>query len=198
MTAAGEMLERSREDHAEALAAAAAAGGTPKASGQMRSARAALADAEDEAQAARAALEHHEAEGAELEAEDPRLANEVLVRVSQTVAPVCEKLLEGIRRRQIELAALQSAFLALTDEETIGVPVFNSDVQRLNAKDARRAPVGALRDEVYGSSRSGAALERAERDRKAAQDRAQETAAAFRHWRTALRTNPDLPMPELP
>jgi hypothetical protein len=57
LTVAGEALEKTRSDHAGGIARAATVGTAPKADGALRAARLVLADAEDEAQAARSALE---------------------------------------------------------------------------------------------------------------------------------------------
>ena len=177
---AGETLESARSQHAETLAQAAQAGTAPRGNTELRAARQALADAEDEASAARAALEQLEADGDDLDASSPQLENAVLVAAAQVVAPAAEHILAQLRQKQTELAILQQVFHSLTDEETIGVPVFPSDVQRLNAKDARMKPVARLRDEFFAlNSRAG-------------QERAKEVAALFRRWRTTLRNDPDV------
>jgi DNA repair exonuclease SbcCD ATPase subunit len=186
LTMAGEALERTRADHAEALAQAAATGEAPKPSGALLAARSALADSEDEAQAARSALDRLKADGDDLRASNPQLENAVLVAVAQVVAPVAARLLEEIRRKQSDLLTLQQVFDALTSDETIDVPSFSSDVQRLNAKDARMAPVTAVRDQFFHL------------DSKAGEDRAKEAIVAFRRWRSALRNDPAAPEPEIP
>jgi chromosome segregation ATPase len=185
LTLAGETLESARSQHAETLAQAAQARTAPKGGMELRSARQALADAEDEAPAARAALDRLEADGDDLDASSPQLENAVLVAVSQVVAPIAERLLAQMRQKQTELAILQRVFHVLTEDETIGVPVFNSDVQRLNAKDARMKPVAQLREEFFALNT------------RAGQDRAREAAAAWRKWRTALTRDPDAPVPEV-
>ena len=115
-----------------------------------------------------------------------QVENAVLVAVSQVIAPVAEQILAQMRQRQAELAILQRVFHVLTEDETIGVPVFHGDVQRLNAKDARMKPVAALRDQLFAL------------DPKAGQDRAKEAAGAWRKWRTALCRDSDASAPELP
>jgi hypothetical protein len=185
LTLAGETLESARSQHAETLAQAAQAGTAPKGGTELRAARQALIDAEDEASASRAALDRLDSDGDDLDASSPQLENAVLVAVSQVIAPMTEHTLAQLRQKQAELLALQAAFHALTDEETIGVPLFPSDVQRLNAKDARMAPVAALRDELYRL------------DSNAGQERAREVAALFRRWRATLRNDPDVLPPEL-
>jgi hypothetical protein len=147
-------------------------------------ARQALADAEDEASAARAALDRLEADGDDLDASSPQLENAVLVAVSQVIVPVAEQILAQMRQKQTELAILQRVFHVLTEDETIGVPVFHSDVQRLNAKDARMAPVAALRDQFFHL------------DSKVGQEHAKAAAVAFRRWRETLRRDPDALPPD--
>jgi hypothetical protein len=183
---AGEALESCRADHAQALAEAATTGSTPKANGALRSARAALSDAEDEASAARAALDRLEADGDDLKAANSQLENAVLVAIAEVIAPVAERLLAQIQRKQIELSVLQQLFLALTDDDEAGAPLFPTDVRRLNAKDARMKPVTALREQLFNL------------DLKAGQERAKEAAAAWRKWRESLRRDSDVPLPELP
>ena len=107
---AAEALENTRGAAAEEIAAAAQAGSTPKANGALRSARAALSDATDEAEAAKAALDRLEEGGDDLKASSPQLENAVLVAISQVVAPVAERLLEEIRRKQSDLLILQQVF----------------------------------------------------------------------------------------
>lgn len=185
VTEAAENLETARDQHAQLIARAAAAGETPAKNAALRTVRLALSDAEDELAAAKAALDRLEADGDDLEASNPQLENAVLVAVSQVIAPVAEQILAQMRQRQAELAILQRVFHVLTEDETIGVPVFHGDVQRLNAKDARMKPVAALRDQLFAL------------DPKAGQDRAKEAAGAWRKWRTALCRDPDAAAPEL-
>jgi hypothetical protein len=185
LTLAGETLESTRSQHAETLAKAAQSGTAPKENTELRAARQALADAEDEASAARAALDRLEADGDDLDASSPQLENAVLVAAAQVVVPAAEHILAQLRQKQAEALVLQQVFHALTDEQTTGVPLFPSDVQRLNAKDARMRPVARLRDEFFAL------------DSRAGQDRAREVAGAFRKWRTALCRDPDAAAPEL-
>jgi hypothetical protein len=185
VTVAGEALEAIRAGHAETLAHAATTGTAPKGNTELRSARQALADAEDDASASRAALDRLESDGDDLDASSPQLENAVLVAVSQVVASAAERILAQLRQKQIELAILQQVFRALTDEETIGVPLFPSDVQRLNAKDARMKPVARLRDEFFALNT------------EAGQEHAREAAVAWRKWRSALCRDPDAAAPEL-
>jgi hypothetical protein len=142
-----------------------------------------LSDATDEAEAAKAALERLEAGGHDLKASNPQLENAVLVAISQVVAPVAEQMLAQIQQKQVELLTLQQTFLTLTDDETTGVPLFNGEVERLNAKDTRAAPVAALRERFFHL------------DSKAGQDHAKAAAVAWRRWRESLRSNPDAPLP---
>jgi hypothetical protein len=150
--------------HAEALARAATSGGeTPAAKNTaLRAARAALSDAEDELTAAQAALEQIETDQGDLHAASPQIENAVLVAVAEVVAPIAGLLLEQFRQKQVEAEILKAALLALVDEETVDLPMFRSDVQMLNAKDARRAPISAMRDRFFNP------------DPKAGQDRARE------------------------
>jgi chromosome segregation ATPase len=182
---AGEALEATRTKHASSLVQAAQSGTVPKGGTELRSSRQALADAEDEASASRAALDRLEADGDDLDASSPQLENAVLVAAAQVVASVAGQVLAQLRQKQTELAVLQQVFHALTDEQTTDTPVFGSDVLRLNARDARMKPVARLRDEFFAlDSRTG-------------QDRAREVAGAFRKWRTALARDPDAPVPEV-
>jgi hypothetical protein len=183
---AAEALEGTKGQHVEELAAAVQAGSTPKSNATLRAARASLSDRTDEFEAAKAALDRLEADGDDLDVVNPQLENRVLVAVSQVIAPVAEQILIQIRRKQADLLILQQAFDVLTSDETIGVPVFNSDVQRLNAKDARMRPVAILRDQFFNL------------DSNAGQERAKEVAALFRRWRATLRNDPDASAPELP
>src|SRR5271169_7025449 len=78
VTVAGEALEAARAGHAETLAHAATTGTAPKVNTELRNSRLVLADAEDEASAARAALDRLESDGDELDASSPQLENAVL------------------------------------------------------------------------------------------------------------------------
>ena len=182
---AGEALESARSQHAGTLAEAAQTGaGVPKGNTPLRVARQQLSDSEDEASASRAALDRLESDGDDLDASSPQLENAVLVAVAQVIAPVAEQILVQMRQKQVELLVLQQVFHALTDEQTTGVPLFPSDVARLNAKDSRAKPVAMLRDQFFNlNSRTG-------------QERANEVAGAFRKWRTALTRDPDAPAPD--
>jgi hypothetical protein len=191
LTVAGEALESARAKHAQAVARAAATGHAAKPNGALRSARAALSDAEDEAAASRAAFDRFVADGEDLEASNPQLENDVLVAVAETVAPAAQKILDQLQQKQAEVATLQQAFLALTDQETVGLPVFYSEAEKLNMRDARAAPLKELRERYFalGSLDS----------QKSVQERAHEAASAARKWRTALRHDPEAaPEPELP
>jgi hypothetical protein len=180
---AGEALEAVREEQAEVLAHAASTGTTQKSTGMLKAARAALSDAEDEAVAARRALERLEAGGDDLRARRLEIENAVLVEIGKVIAStVAGPILALIERRQIELQALRSAFTALTDDETVEIP-FRSDVQKLNAKGARRAPVQGLRDRFFNL------------DPGVGQQRAREVATACKKFRSELAANPDLREP---
>jgi hypothetical protein len=180
-----ESLESIRGQGAEDLAAALQAGSTPKSNATLRAAKASLGDRTDELEAAKAALDRLEADGDVLDASSPQLENLVLVAISQVVAAIAERLLTQMRQKQVELLILQQVFHALTEDETVGLPLFDRDVQRLNAKDARMKPVAQLRGEFFALSI------------EAGQDRAREVAGAFRKWRTALCRDPDAAAPEL-
>jgi hypothetical protein len=191
VSAANEALISVREKHAQALAEAATSGQSTKSSNGVRNARLALSDAEDELEAAKAAFEHLQEASDGFRAENPQIDNQILIEVARVVAPIAERFLEQMRQRQAELLALQQAFLALTDEPTdrfgeqqAGIPSFGNDIQRLNAADARRAPVKELRERFFNL------------DRNVGQERAREVAAAFRRWRSELRRNADAPEPD--
>ena len=181
---AAEALEGTKGQHAEELAAAVQAGSTPKSSATLRACRASLSDRTDEFEAAKAALSRLESGGDALDASTPQLENAVLVAVSHVIAPIAERILIQMRQKQAELLVLQQVFHALTDEQTTGVPLFPSDVARLNAKDSRTKPVAMLRDQFFNL------------DLKANQERANEVAGAWRKWRMALCRDPDA-APEL-
>ena len=182
---AGEALEATRTKHASSLVQAAQSGTVPKGGTELRSSRQALADAEDEASAARAALDRTESDGDDLDASSPQLENQILVAAAQVIAPIAERILTQMRQKQTEMLVLQQVFHALTDEQTTGIPLFSGEIARLNAKDARLKPVAGLRDQWFAlNSRAG-------------QDRAREAAAAWRKWRTALARDPDAPVPEV-
>jgi hypothetical protein len=187
VTVAGEALEAARSEHAETLAEAAQTGTAPKGNTELRTARQALADAEDQASAAKAALDHLEADGDDLKAANPELENSVLVAVSQVIAPIAEQILAQIQRAQLELQIAKLVFLALTDGEESGAPAFRSDIQKLNAKDKRMAPLQELRNTFFNLD-----------SRTTGQERAKEAAAAWRKWRESLRRDPDAEAPELP
>jgi hypothetical protein len=181
---AGENLEAVRGQHAQAIAVAAAAGQSPKANGQMRAARMALADAEDEAQAARAACEHLKADRSDDQV--AQAENVVLVQIAKVIAPVCEELLAEAVRRRAELLALTQTLFAMTSEES-AVPRTGGEVQRAVAADARRAPLEAVRERVLRLNLLPTTEELTA---------AQSAVAPWTRWRTSLRNDADAPLPE--
>jgi hypothetical protein len=179
---AGEALESCRADHAQALAEAATTGSTPKANGALRSARAALADAEDGAQAARDALEHLQVDGKDLERGHSQLDDAVATAAAGVIAPVAARILERFQRAQDEVVILQTIFQTLTEGEGEQVLLPNGQFARL--EDPRMKPVKALRERFFNL------------DSKAGQERAKETAVAFRRWRESLRRDADALPPD--
>ena len=79
----------------------------------------------------------------------PQLENAVLVAISAGGRAGGRSLLTQMQQKQAELLVLQQVFHVLTEDETVGLPLFDRDVQRLNAKDARMTPVARLRDEYF-------------------------------------------------
>ena len=182
---AGEALESARSQHAETLAEAAQTGtGVPRGNTPLRAARQQLSDSEDEASAARTALEQLQGDRG-----DDRVAlaeNAVLTAVAAVLAPVGEELLARARRTKAELLILMQTLYEITNPEERGVPLFGGEIQTLNARDARAAPLASLRDQVLKLS-----LE-ATRDEWAA---ARETAARWKEAKLALRTDSDAGLP---
>jgi hypothetical protein len=187
VSVAGEALEAARTGHAEALAQAASTGQSPKPNGALRNARLALADAEDEAEAARTAFEQLKADPGDNQA--AQADNAVLVEVAHVLALTGGELLARAQRTKAESLILKETLYALTSEETVGVPLFGGEIQRLNAADARRAPLAELRDEV---------LKRNFEPRPEELAAAREAVKPFVQWRSTLRRDGDAPMPEGP
>jgi hypothetical protein len=196
VTVAGEALEAVRTGHAEALAQAAASGGTPKPNGALRDARLALADAEDGAEAARAALERVKADSGDFGDEVAHADSGVLVAIAEVVRPVGEELLAKAKRLRTELACTLSVLSGLAKEEFANdardrqLPTFSSIYKDQTARDARNAPTSALR----------AAL--AEFNSLATQDEVKQAAKqatdVYVRWRGALRENADAELPPWP
>ena len=189
LTVVGEALEATRSGHAEALAHAASTGAAPKANGALRAARLALSDAEDEADAARAALEQLKADRG-----DDQIAqaeNAVLTEIARVLALTGGELLARAQRAKAELLILTETLYALTSEETVGVPLFGGEIARLNGQDARRAPLLGLRDEALKLSHEPGSEELAT---------AREAVRPWVQWRSTLRRDADAPDPsaELP
>jgi hypothetical protein len=180
VNAAGEMLEGVRADHAKALAACASGGQSPKPNGALRNARLMLSDAEDEAEAARTAFEQLRADRGELD--QAQAENVVLVEVARVLALTGAELLARAQRTRAELLILKEALYALTSEDVVGVPLFGGEIARLNAQDARRAPLATLREEVLKLSCEPRAEELAT---------AREAVKPYVQWRSALRRNSD-------
>ena len=97
---------------------------------------------------------------------------------------MAERLLGQFQRHLIELEVLKGAFLALTDDIDPVDILFNRDVERLNTKDQRLAPIQGLRDQFFALNYDDG------------RGRAREIAETWRRWRAALRNDPDAPAPD--
>jgi hypothetical protein len=189
LTVVGEALEATRSGHAEALAQAASTGAAPTANGALRAARLALSDAEDEADAVRAAFEQLKADRGDDQV--AQAENAVLTEVARVLALTGRELLARAQRAKAELLILTETLYALTSEETVGVPLFGGEIARLNGQDQRRAPLLGLRDEVLKLSSEPRSEELAV---------AREAVEPWVRWRSTLRRDADAPDPsaELP
>jgi hypothetical protein len=200
---AGENLEAVRGQHAQAIAASATAasataGQSPKANGQMRAARAALDDAEDEVQASRAALETLEAHGDGLGDEVATAASNVHVAIAEVVRPIGEGLLARAKQLRVELECTLGILYALSEEEfsnserarQLDIPVFSSIYKGHAARDARNVPLNSLRVELEAFN-SLAAQDDLRRAARAALE-------PWLQWREILQRDPGTPVPEFP
>jgi hypothetical protein len=184
LSVTGGALEAARTVRAEGLAHAAATGTAPKVDGALRAARAAQENAEDELEAAQAALSSLEMDGRELRESKSGLDDAIVRAVAAVMETTAGRILERIRRTQGDLLALEGVFHALTESQLPDQLL--PDGQFARPVDPRMGPVAALRDAYFRL------------DRNAGQERAREVAAAFRKWRAELARSPDVLPPELP
>jgi hypothetical protein len=157
LDAAGEALEAARTGHAQTLAEAAATGVTPKVDGMLKAARAALGDAEDQAQAAGLAVEQVEAGRVEIERECALRQNDILIEVASVLRPTLEDLMAQFQRKKIELLGLMQTIFELSDPQSAP---FGDGARSFIAHEQRLRPFIELRDRVLKLTVEGSPDER--------------------------------------
>jgi hypothetical protein len=142
-------LNNASEEHAGRVAAAIAQGEKPPAATAVKAAKAKLNDyQDDELVSAEAALERIGDDLGDLQHAAALAENAVLTEIAKLMQPVAERLLERAQHLKRELLSVHMRLWAITDVEKEGLPGFVSEIARLNAADARQAPISSLRAEV--------------------------------------------------
>jgi hypothetical protein len=192
---AGEALESARSQHASLLAEAAQAGTARKGNTPLRAARQQLSDCEDEASAARSAVEQLKTDQGDVGDEVAEADNAILVAVAEVVRPLGEELLVKAERLRTELSCTLRVLSELSREEfandardrQLDVPTFSSIYKDQDARDARNAPLRELRVALEAFN-SLAAQDEVKKAAKQATD-------VYVRWRAALRSDPSADLP---